>query len=57
MGLLRKNDIEIELRICANDDRPNRVNVKLRDVKDAGVCERLIDKLSGLATRPKDEQQ
>ncbi|TNL11446.1 hypothetical protein CYD30_07590 [Kosakonia cowanii] len=51
MGLLNRNDVEIELHLCTGDREPQTAIVKLRDVKNVEACERLVDKLAGVIVR------
>ncbi|MBD3719072.1 hypothetical protein IE995_24365 [Klebsiella pneumoniae] len=53
MGLLNRNDIEIELHLGTRDEEPKSAIVKLRNVKDVEACERLIDKLGAVVIRHK----
>ncbi|MGG2143440.1 hypothetical protein [Symbiopectobacterium sp. RP] len=55
MGLLNRNDIEIEISLCTRDEAPNTAKVKLRDVEDAEVCERLLDKLAAVVINPRQD--
>lgn len=56
MGLLNRNDIEIEMNLSTRGLRPESVRVKLRDVKDVEECERLIDKLAAITVKPKQSE-
>lgn len=56
MGLLNRNDVEIELNLCTRDDEPKTVKVKLRSLKDVEACERLIDKLASVIVVPKQDK-
>ncbi|MGG2140143.1 hypothetical protein [Symbiopectobacterium sp. RP] len=52
MGLLNRNDIEIEISLCTRDDAPKTAKVKLRDVEDAEHMAALAAKMERLnATR------
>jgi len=51
MGLLNRNDVEIELHLSTGDREPQTAIVKLRDVKNVEACERLVDKLAGVIVR------
>ncbi|MEQ9880190.1 hypothetical protein ABRP58_01185 [Pectobacterium aroidearum] len=55
MGLLDRNDVEIELNLCTRDDEPKTAKVKLRNLKDVEACERLIDKLASVVATPKKD--
>lgn len=55
MGLLNRNDVEIELSLCTRDDVPQTAKVKLRSLKDLDACERLIDKLAAVVVTPKQD--
>ncbi|MEN3260075.1 hypothetical protein AAH678_15205 [Sodalis endosymbiont of Spalangia cameroni] len=55
MGLLNRNDIEIEMHLCTGDNQPKVAKVKLRDIKDVDACERLIDKLAAIAVTPRQD--
>ncbi|HBM2885176.1 TPA: hypothetical protein LVL12_003224 [Klebsiella oxytoca] len=56
MGLLNRNDIEIELHLGTRDEEPKSAIVKLRNVKDVEACERLIDKLGAVVIRHKKDE-
>ncbi|EMD2586762.1 TPA: hypothetical protein ACTDLJ_004624 [Salmonella enterica subsp. enterica serovar Newport] len=55
MGLLNRNDVEIELNLCTRDYEPKTAKVKLRSLKDVEACERLIDKLASVVVKPKQD--
>lgn len=57
MGLLNRNDVEIELNLCTRDAEPQTARVKLRSLKDIDACERLIDKLASVVVKPKQDDQ
>ena len=57
MGLLDRNDVEIELNLCTRDDAPKTAKVKLRSLKDVEACERLVDKLASVVATPKQDNQ
>ncbi|ECC8588185.1 hypothetical protein DKG09_23860 [Salmonella enterica] len=57
MGLLNRNDVEIELNLCTGDYEPKIAKVKLRSLKDVEVCERLIDKLASVVVAPKQDNK
>ncbi|EPH1022124.1 hypothetical protein NOX44_003535 [Enterobacter hormaechei] len=57
MGLLNRNDVEIELNLCTRDAEPQTAKVKLRSLKDVDACERLIDKLASVVVRPKQDAE
>ena len=57
MGLLNRNDVEIELNLCTRDAEPQTAKVKLRSLKDVEACERLIDKLAAVVVRPKQDEE
>lgn len=57
MGLLNRNDVEIELNLCTRDDLPQTAKVKLRSLKDVDACERLIDKLASVVVKPKQDAE
>lgn len=57
MGLLNRNDVEIELNLCTRDAEPQTAKVKLRSLKDVEACERLIDKLAAVVVRPKQNEE
>ena len=57
MGLLNKNDVEIELNLCTQDNEPKIAKVKLRSLKDVEACERLINKLASVVITPKQNNQ
>ncbi|KAF1367118.1 hypothetical protein [Yokenella regensburgei] len=57
MGLLNRNDVEIELNLCTRDDLPQTAKVKLRSLKDREECERLIDKLASVVVKAKQDNQ
>lgn len=57
MGLLNRNDVEIELNLCTRDAEPQTARVKLRSLKDVEACERLIDKLAAVVVRPKQDEE
>ncbi|QRG81379.1 hypothetical protein [Citrobacter sp. R56] len=57
MGLLNRNDVEIELNLCTRGDEPKTAKVKLRSLKDVEACERLIDKLASVVVKPKQDDQ
>ncbi|MDU4423013.1 MAG: hypothetical protein E7I51_13745 [Raoultella sp.] len=57
MGLLNRNDIEIELHLGTRDEKPKSAIIKLRDVKDVEACERLIDKLGAVVIRPQKDEE
>lgn len=51
MGLINRNDVEIELHLSTGDREPQTAIVKLRDVKNVAECERLVEKLAGVIVR------
>ncbi|EHP9776961.1 hypothetical protein KQL42_001720 [Escherichia coli] len=55
MGLLNRNDVEVELHLCIRDDELKTAKVKLRSLKDIDACERLIDKLAAVVVTPKQD--
>ncbi|RTP93093.1 hypothetical protein EKN38_25450 [Enterobacter sp. WCHEn045836] len=57
MGLLDRNDVEIELNLCTRDDVPQTAKVKLRSLKDVDACERLIKNLASVVVQPKQENE
>ncbi|MCG3473331.1 hypothetical protein [Salmonella enterica] len=57
MGLLNRNDVEIELNLCTRGDEPKTTKVKLRSLKDVEACERLIDKLASVVVKPRQDDQ
>lgn len=57
MGLLNRNDVEIELNLCTRDHEPRTAKVKLRSLKDVEACERLIDKLASVVVTPKQDKE
>ncbi|ECK7389094.1 hypothetical protein FRN05_05480 [Salmonella enterica subsp. enterica] len=57
MGLLNRNDLEIELNLGTRDDEPKIAKVKLRRLKDAEACERLINKLASIVVTEKQGNQ
>ncbi|WP_368545098.1 hypothetical protein [Enterobacter soli] len=57
MGLLNRNDVEIELSLCTRDEVPQTARVKLRSLKDVEACERLIDKLAAVVVKPKQDEE
>ncbi|MEH4931487.1 hypothetical protein [Enterobacter cloacae] len=57
MGLLNRNDVEIELQLCTRDEVPQTAKVKLRSLKDLDACERLIDKLAAVVVTPKQDEK
>lgn len=57
MGLLNRNDVEIELNLCTRDDLPQTAKLKLRSLKDREECERLIKKLASVVVKPTQDDQ
>ncbi|EHH9270845.1 hypothetical protein J8469_004993, partial [Salmonella enterica] len=57
MGLLNRNNVEIELNLCTGDYEPKIAKVKLRSLKDVEACERLIDKLASVVVAPKQDNK
>ncbi|HCB9968968.1 TPA: hypothetical protein M2R12_003985 [Escherichia coli] len=57
MGLLNRNDVEVELHLCTRDDEPKTAKLKLRNIKDVDACERLIDKLAAVVITPKKNEE
>ena len=57
MGLLNRNDVEVELHLCTRDDEPKTAKLKLRNLKDVDACERLIDKLATMVITPKKNEE
>lgn len=57
MGLLNRNDVEVELHLCIRDDEPKTAKLKLRNLKDVDACERLIDKLATVVITPKKNEE
>ncbi|EPJ4515392.1 MULTISPECIES: hypothetical protein [Citrobacter freundii complex] len=57
MGLLNRNDVEIELNLCTRDDLPQTAKLKLRSLKDREECERLIKNLASVVVKPTQDDQ
>lgn len=57
MGLLNRNDVEVELQLCTRDDEPKTAKLKLRNLKDVDACERLIDKLATVVITSKKNEE
>ncbi|ENQ1524188.1 TPA: hypothetical protein ACGHOO_003844 [Salmonella enterica subsp. enterica serovar Newport] len=57
MGLLNRNDVEVELHLCTRDDEPKTAKLKLRNLKDVDACERLIDKLATVVITSKKNEE
>jgi len=57
MGLLNRNDVEIELNLCTRDDLPQVAKLKLRSLKDREECERLIKNLASVVIHPKQDKE
>ncbi|EAA7244113.1 hypothetical protein FNH63_04570 [Salmonella enterica subsp. salamae] len=55
MGLLNRNDIEIEWNLCTQEYELKAAKVKLRSLKDVEACERLINKLASVVVKPKQD--
>lgn len=57
MGLLNRNDIEIEMHCTTADGEHGVKSVKLRKVDDVGKCLELLDKCAAISVRKKEPEK
>lgn len=57
MGLLNRNDVEIELNLCTRGDLQQTAKLKLRSLKDREECEHLIKNLASVIVHPKQDNE